>query len=91
MWLFNKSFLRQPPAKTWNFQLIEMIKLFCVRIFGLRGTKFLLNFGRFTMILSCQIIHFTHSPNQIEGGRRMICLQTSNFGQKGGPQLERMT
>jgi len=91
MWLFNESVLRRPPAKTWNFQLIEMIKLFCVKIFGLRGMKFLLNIYRFTMFLICKIMHLADSPSQIEGGRRKPCLQTSNFGQKGGSPLERMT
>ena len=91
MWLFDESVLRRPTTKTCNFQLIEMIKLFWVKILGLRGMKFLLNYDRFAMILACQIIRLTNSPSQIDGGLRNACLQTSKFGQKGGPQLERLT
>jgi hypothetical protein len=88
---FNEPVLCQPSTKTWNFQLIEMIKLFWLKILGLRGMKFLLNFDGFAMILTCQIIDLTDSPSQIDGGLRKACLQTSILGQKGGPQLERLT
>lgn len=62
-----------------------------MKILGVRKIKFLLNFDRMNKFLTRQILLSIYAPRHTGEALRKALLKSKKDGQKGGPELERLT
>lgn len=83
--------MRQPVSKTKHFQSLEIKREIKLKILGLREMELLTKFNMLARIFNFRFIGPDYNSCPIGEGLRKGLSQSTKNGQKGGPQLERVT
>jgi len=91
IWLFEGVNLRQPVSKTKHFQSLEIKREIKLMNLGLREMEYLSKFNMLAKVFNFRLIGPDYNSCPIVKGLRKGLSQSTKKGQKGGPQLERLT